>query len=91
MALFSFIKIIAKINKLTHILDYRNNVALNQRMPNANCVGAEIPLESKIGKTLSERTTKTVVMLVLVMLFLLPAFYIETWITAPTQFALGLK
>lgn len=33
LALFSFIKIIAKINKFTHILDYRNNEALNERMP----------------------------------------------------------
>ncbi len=34
MALFSFIKIIAKINKLTHILEYRNDPGLNDRMPN---------------------------------------------------------
>lgn len=33
MALFSFIKIIAKINKLTHILDYRHDPDLNARMP----------------------------------------------------------
>jgi len=34
----------------------------------------EVQLESKIGKTLSERTTKIVIILVLVMLFLLPVF-----------------
>ncbi len=33
MALFSFIKIIAKINKLAHILDYRKDPALQDRMP----------------------------------------------------------
>jgi hypothetical protein len=33
LALFSFLKIIAKINKFSHILDYRNNQALNERMP----------------------------------------------------------
>ena len=33
LALFSFLKIIAKINKFSHILDYSNNVALNERMP----------------------------------------------------------
>ena len=33
MALFSFIKILAKINKLSHILDYRKDAALNERMP----------------------------------------------------------
>ena len=34
----------------------------------------EIPTESKISKTLSERTTKIVIILVLVMLFILPGF-----------------
>jgi hypothetical protein len=33
LAIFSFIKIIAKINKLAHILEYRNDVELNERMP----------------------------------------------------------
>jgi hypothetical protein len=32
-ALFSFIKVIAKINKLTHILEYRKDERLNLRMP----------------------------------------------------------
>lgn len=33
LALFSFIKIIAKINKFSHILEYRNDPGLNERMP----------------------------------------------------------
>lgn len=33
MALFSFLKIIAKINKLSHILAYRQDKELNARMP----------------------------------------------------------
>jgi hypothetical protein len=33
LSLFSFIKIIAKINKLSHILEYRNDAELNARMP----------------------------------------------------------
>ena len=33
MSLFSFIKIIAKINKYQHILDYRNDKELTKRMP----------------------------------------------------------
>ena len=33
LSLFSFIKVIAKINKYTHILEYRNDIALNERMP----------------------------------------------------------
>lgn len=42
----------------------------------------EIPLESKIAKTLSERTTKIVIILVLVMLFTLELFQIETYVTS---------
>jgi hypothetical protein len=34
MALFSFLKIIAKINKVQHILDYRKDEELKLRMPN---------------------------------------------------------
>jgi len=34
LALFSFLKVIAKINKFTHILNYRHDEALKQRMPN---------------------------------------------------------
>ena len=33
MAIFSFVKVIAKINKLSHILEYRNDPDLNLRMP----------------------------------------------------------
>ena len=33
MSLFSFIKIIAKINKMQHILEYKNDPGLNARMP----------------------------------------------------------
>lgn len=36
-------------------------------------------LESKISKTLSERTTKIVIILVLVMLFLTPLFQADTF------------
>ena len=34
LALFSFIKILAKVNKLTHIMDYRKDPGLLERMPN---------------------------------------------------------
>jgi len=33
MSLFSFLKIIAKINKFSHILEYSKNPDLNARMP----------------------------------------------------------
>lgn len=44
----------------------------------------KMPAESKISKTLSERTTKTVIILILLMLFLLPWFSEEAYVTAPT-------
>jgi len=33
MAIFSFVKVLAKINKLSHILDYRKDQGLNEKMP----------------------------------------------------------
>ncbi len=33
LSMFSFIKVIAKINKLEHILEYRKDEALKARMP----------------------------------------------------------
>ena len=41
---------------------------------------AEIPEESKISKILSDQTTKTVIILVLCLLFCLPAFTVETYL-----------
>jgi len=40
---------------------------------------ANIPEESKISKILSDQTTKTVIILVLCLLFCLPAFTVETY------------
>ena len=45
----------------------------------------EIPNESKISKTLSERTTKIVIILVLCMLFILPVFQPDTYGTDTTS------
>ena len=39
-----------------------------------------IPEESKISKILSDQTTKTVIILVLCLLFCLPAFTVETYL-----------
>jgi len=41
--------------------------------------------ESKISKTLSERTTKTLILIILLMLFLLPFFQIETYVSASSN------
>jgi hypothetical protein len=43
----------------------------------------EVPLESKISKILSERTTKIVIILVLLMLFFQPVFTVETYVDTP--------
>jgi hypothetical protein len=41
---------------------------------------AQIPEESKISRILSDKTTKTVIILVLCLLFCLPAFTVETYL-----------
>lgn len=41
----------------------------------------QIPEESKISKILSDQTTKTVIILVLCLLFCLPAFTVETYLS----------
>lgn len=46
--------------------------------------------ESKISKTLSERTTRTVIVLILIMLFCMPIFQLETFIIPPTSYEKGL-
>ena len=40
----------------------------------------DIPMESKISKVLSDKTTRTVVILVLCLLFLLPLCTHDTWL-----------
>jgi hypothetical protein len=50
----------------------------------------DIPLESNISKTLSERTTKIVIILVLVMLFFQPVFDVGTYVTPPSYADQGL-
>lgn len=51
----------------------------------------ELFLESNISKTLTERTTKIVIILVLTLLFILPLFQDTTYFTTPTQEDWGLK
>jgi len=47
--------------------------------------------ESKVGKKLSDQTTKKVVILVLVMLFSQPLFAVSTYITEPDSYRYGLS
>ena len=50
----------------------------------------ELPAESRISKIFSENTTKTVIILILVNLFMQPLFMMETYITGETSFRAGL-
>ena len=51
----------------------------------------DVPEESKISKTLSDKTLKSVVMLVLLLLFILPVVTAETYITIPYMHEQGLR
>ena len=51
----------------------------------------ELFTESRISKTLTDRMTKIVIILVLTLLFLLPLFQEDTWFNVPIQEDLGLK
>lgn len=51
----------------------------------------DIPQESKISKTLSDKTTRTVVILVLCLLFLLPLCTHDTWLDGTNYHDQALK
>ena len=51
----------------------------------------EVPMESRISKTLSERTTKIVIILVLVMLFFQSIFQVDTFMQTPAATDQGVK
>ena len=51
----------------------------------------ELFLESNISRVLTERTTKIVICLVLILLFILPFFQDSTWFTVSDQADFGLK
>jgi len=50
----------------------------------------DVPTESRISKTLSERTTKIVIILVLLMLFFQPLFDASTFLNYPAMTDQGL-
>ena len=49
-----------------------------------------MPKESRISKIFSETITRTVIILILLMLFLQPLFSLETFIGQDTSFEIGL-
>lgn len=48
-------------------------------------------IETNISKILSERTTKVVIMIVLIMLFVQPAFQNDSYVSDPTAADQGIK
>jgi hypothetical protein len=51
----------------------------------------DVPKESKVGKKLSDLTTRRTIILVLAMLFSVPIFSRTTYITNPDPYTFGLK
>lgn len=49
-----------------------------------------LPVESKVGKKLSDLTTRRVIILVLAMLFSVPLFSTSTYLEDPTSYEYGL-
>ena len=47
--------------------------------------------ESRVGKRLSEATTRRVIILVLAMLFSVPLFTVSTYVTEPNSYDFGLS
>ena len=47
--------------------------------------------ESKVGKMLSEYTTRKVIILVLAMLFSTPAMAVDSYLTEPSSYEYGLS
>ena len=47
--------------------------------------------ESKVGKLLSEYTTRKVIILVLAMLFSTPAMAVDSYLESPDSYAYGLS
>lgn len=50
----------------------------------------EVPQESKVGKKLSDLTTKRTIILVLAMLFSVPVFSKSTYVRDPDPYTIGL-
>ena len=51
----------------------------------------QIPTESRVGKKLSDLTTKRVIFLVLAMLLILPLFDAEFYVEAVTSWDMGIS
>jgi hypothetical protein len=51
----------------------------------------KLPEESKVGKKLSDLTTRRVIILVLAMIFSVPLFSTSTYMEEPTSFQYGLN
>ena len=57
---------------------------------NLNLNDIKVPEESKVGKWLSDLTTRRVIILVLAMMFSVPLFTLGTYITEHKSYEFGL-
>jgi len=52
---------------------------------------SDTPLESNISKTLGDKNTWTVIVIILLTLFILPLLEITQWVSYPTSYEIGLN
>lgn len=89
------LRIIRLIRLIRLVKLYKNaQKALEAQEDNQNKVqdsSVNMPLESRVGRRLSDLTTKRVILLVLCLLLVLPLFEIDFYVTAQTSFDFGTK
>ncbi len=64
---------------------------MNRKMDSTPTPTGDMPTESNISKTFTERTTKVVIILILSTLFILPFFERETYKSPASSYEVGLK
>jgi class 3 adenylate cyclase len=90
------LRIIRLIRLIRLVKLYKNaQKAIEAREKDASKVAdentAQLPLESRVGKRLSDLTIKRVILLVLCLLLFLPLFEIEFYVTVQTSYDYGAK
>ena len=69
---------------------HQNTTSNSQKKPEED-EETTVPEDSKVGKKLSDLTTRRVIMLVLAMMFSVPAFTISTYKEENISFTFGLE
>ena len=70
---------------------YKTNNRKKKIKPKREMKIDEVSAESKISKSLSEKNTRTVIILILSTLFLLPFFEYSTYVTNTTSYEVGIS